>query len=628
MPGGYVGRILYVNMTDRTWRVEQPDEVFYRRYVGGGLMGVYYLLKLTRPGLDPYDAASPQMIMTSAINGTAFNGANRYSVVAKNPLTGGYGESEAGGFFGPRLKAAGFDGIVITGRAATPTWLAIVDGQVGFRDAANYWGKLSGEVQEGIEAELGKQGLAVLQCGVAGENRVRYASLVNQIRHFHGRCGMGGVMASKHLRAIAVKGSTRPEAADPERAKRVAEWLKQNYDRAKDPMHVQGTPRLVRALHARGILPTRNYRDGHFDRFEGLTAETMIDTILVRRTSCYGCSVACKRNVEDAGCGLDPKFGGPEYESIASLGSLCGVGDLKQVSLANQLCNQYVMDTISTGVTIAFAMECWEKGLLTAADTGGLVLEYGNGEVVCKLVEMIARREGLGDLLAEGVARVSERVGPDSRAFAMHVKGQELPLHDPRGKKGMALSYATSPTGADHIEAIHDMFFAKIGPTDHPLEPLGLIEPVDVLDLGPGKVRAFAHGQKVFGLYNVVGMCNFAGAPIGAIRLNKLVEYVQAVTGWDVSLWELLRASDRSSTLYRVYNLREGIGADQDTLPPRLFEGLQNGPLQGERVDPDAFERAKKVYYEMSGWDATTGVPLASTLTSLDIDWAAEHLPG
>ena len=627
MAGGYVGKILHVDLTERTHRVEQPDEVFYRRYVGGGLMGVYYLLTQTRPGLDPYEPDSPLVVMTSAMSGTAFDGANRYSVVAKNPLTGGYGESEAGGFWGPRLKMAGFDGLVITGRAPEPTWLAIADGQVELRDAAPYWGRLSGEVQDGIEQELGREGLAVLQTGIAGENRVRFASLVNQLRHFHGRCGLGGVMASKNLRAIAVKGRQRPQAADPEAAQRVAHELKQAYDRTKDPMHVQGTPRLVRALQKRGILPTRNFRDGSFDAFEGLTAERMIETILVRRSACYACAVACKRNVASPGCGVVPKYGGPEYETIAALGSMCGVGDLEKVSLGNQLCNQYVMDTISTGVTIAFAMECWGKGLLTAADTGGLELTYGDGDVMVRLIELIARREGIGDLLAEGVARAADRLGPEAQPLAMHVKGQETPLHDPRGKQGMTLSYATSPTGADHIEAVHDVFFANIGPADHPMAPLGLIEPVDFFDLGPRKVRAFAYGQKVFGLYNVIGMCNFAGAPIGHIPLSRLVAYMQAVTGWDVSLWELLRASDRSSTLYRVYNLREGIGADKDTLPPRLFEPLENGPIRGRRIDRDEFERARALYYELSGWDPATGVPRPATFVDLDIQWAAEHLP-
>jgi aldehyde:ferredoxin oxidoreductase len=572
------------------------------------------------PGVDPLGPDNVLVFTTSVINGLSLSGTNRYTAAAKSPLTGGYCESEAGGWWGPELRAAGWDGLVIRGRSETPVYLWIRDDRVEFRDAARYWGQLSGEVQDGIEQELGDRRIRVLQTGIAGERGVRFAALVNQLKHFHGRGGLGAVMGAKRLKAIAVRGTRPPVPVDKEGAKRALVWFREHYDRAKDRFHQLGSSSAVLMLEAAGILPTRNFRDGSFEGARAISGQTMRDTILVDRGTCYACAVACKREVAVEELGVTPKYGGPEYETLAASGSLCGVSDLKALALVNQLYAQYVLDSISTGAVIAFAMECYEHGILTPEMTGGLELRWGNAEAVIQLVHLIGRREGIGRLLGEGVRRAAAVLGRGAERFALHVKGQELPMHEPRGKKGLSLAYALSPTGADHMEAPHDPLYAGFHPQGHPLGVLGLIEPLDPLVLDARKVRAFFETQKVWSAYNSVGMCDFVGTPLNALELEPLVDYINAVTGWNMSLYELLKVGERNNTLARLFNCREGFTPDDDVLPERLHQGLGNGPLAGQRIDPQEFLAARRLYYEMAGWDPETGRPTVAKLAELGLD--------
>lgn len=628
MPNTYNGQILRVNLTAGTCQPEAVPEVLYRRYLGGNAMGSYFLVREVPATADPLGPENKLLLMTSVLCGTPLSGTNRYSALAKSPLTGGFGESEAGGWWGPELKAAGFDGIIIEGQSDRPVWLWIHDGEAELRDARHLWGKLSGEVQDTLEEELHDRRIRVLQTGIAGEKLVRFAALVNQLKHFHGRGGLGAVMGSKRLKAIVVRGHKKLTPQNPEQAREVLAWFKEHYNREEDLMHKYGTSRVVRVLEAGGILPTRNFRQGSFERAQEISGQALYETILLHQGTCYSCSVACKREVAVEELGVTAKYGGPEYETIAANGSLCGIGNLKQIALANQKLGQYVLDSISTGVAIAFAMECFENGLLTLEDTGGIDLRFGNEQALLAMIDRIGCREGLGDLLAEGVKRAAERIGKGAERFAMHVKGQELPMHEPRGKKGLALAYACSPTGADHMEAPHDPFYESFHVDGSPLGLLGLVEPVETLDLGPRKVKAFYYAQRLWSLYNAVGLCDFVGVPIGSLAVEKLVQFVQAATGWDTSLWELLKVGERADNLARIFNLRAGFTARDDTLPDRLFQGLENGALQGERIDPEQFLAAKRLYYQMNGWDPDTGVPTAGRLVELDLEWLPEAQSG
>ncbi|UCB44447.1 MAG: aldehyde ferredoxin oxidoreductase C-terminal domain-containing protein, partial [Spirochaetota bacterium] len=381
------------------------------------------------------------------------------------------------------------------------------------------------------------------------------------------------------------------------------------------------------SLNELGMLPTRNFRYGYFEGAEEISGEKLKETILVGQGTCRACFIRCKREgkvVEPYQ--VDPRYGGPEYETIAALGSLLEIGDLKAISRANQLCGMYGMDTISLGTTLAFAMECYEDGILTKKDTGGIDLRFGSAEALLEIIEMVAKREGIGDLLAEGVKRAAERIGKGSDRYALHVKGQPLPMHEPRAKQGLALAYAVSPTGADHLEHPHDPCFE----TDELMKnvhPLGLLDRVPSLDLSEKKVRLFIYLQHYYNLVNSIGMCLLTLQPYtDAFTITHLVDITRATTGWDTSLWEMLKVGERFSNMARIFNLREGITSADDILPERLFEPLEGGILKGEALDREEFFEARRKYYGMMGWNPDTGIPSSYKLMELDLDWLLNDL--
>ena len=631
MPNGYNGKILHIDLSSMKMRVEEPDELFYRTYLGGGGIASYYLLKNLKPGVDPLSPDNVLVFASNVISGVPIAGMARYTVAAKSPLTGAFGEAEAGGYWGPELKSAGYDAVVIGGRAAKPSYLWIHDGKVELRSADKLWGLETGPAQEKIREEVKEKRARVAIIGPAGENLVRFACVVNELKHANGRTGMGAVMGSKNLKAIAVRGNSKPEVKDVEKFLELAKSLTDqiNTHGPNKVLRKMGTPNLVMPLNTQGILPTRNFHTGVFEGAEKISGEKMTETILRTEEGCYACAVRCKRAVEvaDGPYATSPLYGGPEYETLGSLGSLLCIDDLAAIAKGNELCNRYTLDTISAGVAIGFAMECYENGILTQEDTEGIEFRFGNADAMIKGLEWIAfRKNRLGDLLAEGVKIAAEKIGKGSEKYALHVKGQELPMHDPRGKTGQGLSFAVSPTGADHVEAPHDTPFAAPGPMLSRIAPLGLLEAVPTRDFGPKKVRNYTYLQFVWSLYNSLGVCNFVAGPVWALPLNKLVEVVSAVTGWETSLWELLKAGERTVTMARVFNLREGFGRKDDTLPDRLFEPLEGGPLQGKGIDRKEFQEALTQFYEAMGWDPKEGVPTRGKLAELNLYWLDEYV--
>ncbi len=624
MQGAYNGKFLRVDLTQGTTQVEEVPELIYRMYLGGNAMGAYWLARELKPGVDPLGPDNIMVVAACLTTGSPISGSNRFSVVAKSPLTGGYGESEAGGWWGPELKLAGFDGIIVTGASPRPVYLWIAEGKAELRDASHLWGKLSGEVQDTLKEQTDKRA-RILQCGIAGENGVRLANIVNELKHFNGRGGLGAVMGSKRLKAIAVRGKGKLEAKDQAGLTAVTQWFRGNYDRNADMLHKFGTSRNVVAFSTDGILPTRNFQEGSFEQAREISGQHMAETILTDEGTCFACAIACKREVEVPELGVTPKYGGPEYETIGASGSACGVGDIRAIAKFNQLCGEYVLDTISAGMTIAFAMECFEKGILTAADTGGIELRFGNGDALVQMVEKMARREGFGDVLADGVKRAAQRIGRGAERYALHVKGQEIPLHEPRGKQGLSLAYATAPAGADHMRAPHDPAYEGFHPSGgHALEPLGLCEPLPRRELSPRKVRAYYYAQHWWNMASSLGICHLAAAPIDILPPTQVVNLARALTGWDTSLWELFKVAERGAALARVVNCREGFTPKDDLLPARLHEAFASGPLQGVRIDPEEFARALRLYHQMEGWDPETGWPTFAKLAELGIEWAAK----
>ena len=522
MPCGYNGKILRVDLTSGTIRTEEPGELVYRTYLGGGGLATYYLLRELKPGIDPLSADNILIFASSVISGAPIAGMVRYTVAAKSPLTGAYGEAEAGGFWGPELKFSGFDAIVITGKAEKPCYLWINDGKAEIRSAERVWGLETGLAQEAIREEVGEKRARVALIGPAGENLVRYACVVNELKHANGRTGMGAVMGSKNLKAVAVRGTAKMAIHDPEKlseiSKNLAELIGQHGPNKM--LHKLGTSNLLMAINNQGILPTRNFRCGSFEGAGKISGERMAETILKREGGCYACAVRCKREVEvpSGPYATSSRYGGPEYETLSSLGSLLLIDDLMAIAKGNELCNRYTLDTISTGAAIAFAMECYEKGILTAADTEGIAFAFGNPEAMLKGIEWIAfRRPGLGNLLADGVRAAAAMIGKGSEAFAFHIKGQELPMHDPRGKTGQGLSFAVSPTGCGpRAGPSRHRPFRRTGPNllGTGSAPLGILEPIAGREMGPRKARNFTYLHFIWSLYESLGVCNFVAGPV------------------------------------------------------------------------------------------------------------------
>lgn len=630
MPHGYTGRILRVDLSRGAIEVEEPGEPFYRRYWGGQALAAHHLLREQGPGVDPLGPDNTLVFSTGVMTGSRLPAMPRFSVSARSPLTGGIGSSEAGGWWGPELKSAGYDAVVIRGRSERPVYLWIHDGEAEIRDGGAVWGLDTGDAQEAIRREVGEARARAALIGPAGENGVRYACVLNEYKHANGRNGMGAVMGSKGLKAVAVRGRSGPPPADPGRVHELAKWYASQVttNPTLRTLYETGTPGLLSGLDAAGMLPTRNFRSGTFEGAASLGWDAYEREIFVEPKACYSCSIRCKRVVRSEGeYQVDPAYGGPEYESVAALGSNCGVGDLRAVAKANELCNRYGLDVISTGAAIAFAMECFEEGLISSGEADGLELRFGDAGAMLALVERIARREGLGDILAEGSMRAAERIGRGAERFAMHVKGQELPMHEPRGKPMVGLGYAVSDVGADHLMTAHDPAFQMAeSAVLRTLAPLGVLEPVPALDLGPRKVRLYRYQEDVYSFWRASGVCLFGYAPRVSVPLDTFVEMARAVTGWDFGVFELMTAGERNTNLTHAFNVREGFGPDRDRLPDRFFGPLPEGRLKGVGLDRGDVEAARELLYQMKGWDPATGVPSRGKLEELDIPWVADVL--
>ena len=626
MPNGYHNKILRVDLSTRDVAVEEPGEMFYRTYLGGwGTIG-HYLLKELKPGVDPLGPDNLLIFAAGVVTGAPVGGSGRHAVGGKSPLTGAFGAAEAGGYWGAELKRAGWDGIVVSGRAENPVYLWIRDDVVEIRDASHLKGRQTADVEAMLRQELGDRRVRVAQCGPAGENLVRFATVMHDVNRAAGRTGLGAVMGSKNLKAVAVRGSGRVDLADPDRVRGVARWLRDHfmeYGYTRE-LHDHGTASFVIHLSASGGLPTRNFQQGSFEGAASITGETMTDSILVEGASCFACPIYCKRRVQTEGrYRVEPTYGGPEYETLAALGSCCGIDDLEAIAFGNQMCNGYGLDTISTGVAIAWAMECFERGLLTREDTGGLELRFGNTDAMLELIEQIAHRQGFGDLLAEGCLRAARSIGRGTERYAMHVKGQEVPMHEPRIKFGLDLGYATSPTGADHMHNIHDTMFTREGLPLRTMRGLGILDPMPADYLGPEKVRLISYYITWRLLFNCLLLCMMLRESYGPTQIEDLV---QGVTGWNTTMFELMKVSERAMAMARAFNYREGFRASDDVPPWRFSTPFESGPAQGVQVPENEVRQAIELYYEMNGWDKETGAPTAAKLHELGVGWIADHV--
>ena len=620
MVQGLANKILRVDLTQgRIW-TEAPDEAFYRRYLGGAGVVAWYLLHEMPPGTPALAPENILVFATGPLTGTALPGGSRLCVGAKSPLSGGIAKCEAGGFFGYELKRAGFDALVVQGRAAAPVYLWIKDGAVEIRDAGALWGRTVLQTQDAVEAELGERRVRIAAIGSAGEKLAAIACVMTDVRNAAGRGGLGAVMGSKNLKCVAVKGSTMPQPADRERFRDLARWMNSNFEGRGNAtaFHELGTGADMAGGHAIGNLPVRNWSDGQFDDVALITAQAVRDTYRVAMEGCPGCQIRCKKVValETAAYRVDPRNGGPEYETLAAFGSFVGVSDLAAICRANELCSLHSLDTISLGGTIAFAMECFERGILTSADTGGIELRFGNAEAMLRTIELIARREGFGDVLADGSRQAARRIGRGAEQFAMQVKGVEFGMHEPRLKQGLGLLYAVAPNGADHMAGAHDTSFMNEGRGMESMRSLDSPLPLPPADLSVAKVDR-ARSQHLWRNFSdSLVTCHFV-----PWTLRQQVDLVRALTGWDYTDFEAMRQGERVAAMSRVFNLREGLTAADDQLPARFFEPKPRGGLQDTAIDPAAMDNARRTFYALMGWDELGGVPGRARLEALGLEW-------
>jgi len=646
---GYTGRVLHVDLTRGSLEVEEPTEDFYRTYVGGSAVGLYYLLRHTPRDTDPLGPENTLTFALSGITGAPIAGQSRATAVARSPLTGAVGDSQAGGFWPAELKFAGFDAIVVRGCAPEPVFLWVKDGAYELRDARHLWGMTTRRVEDVLFQELGDDRVQVAQVGPAGERGVRFASIMNKASRAHGRTGMGAVMGAKRLKAVAVRGSSKKLAmADPEGVRRLMQESRVSLSGDTDVMGLAkyGTASVVVPQEIRGNLPTRHWAAGSMglDRAEAISGEVLYEELLrgategaqdkLGRDTCYACAVRCKRVVESEWHGreIHPRSGGPEYETISTFGAYCDVTDLRAIAYANQVCAEYGVDTISAGATIAFAMECFEAGLIDSIDTGGIELRFGSAPAMIAMLEDLVARRGFGDVLAEGTARAAARLGREAESLLVTVKSQELPAHMPQTKRGIGLIYAVNPFGADHMSSAHDPMYEEEVYGNRPdkqqrrLRRLGLTSPQPATALNPEKVRFALHTQYAFSALDTLDVCHFVFGPAWQLMgLEELAAVYSAVTGWETTVEDLVTVGARRLNMMRAFNAREGFSREQDTLPSRFFaRPLQGGASDGFVLDESEFRAALEEYYRQADWDPATGNPTRATLERLGLGWVAD----
>lgn len=603
--------------------------------MGGSAMGMYYILRDMPAGTEPLAPESVLTLMTGVTTGVPISGQSRINATARSPQSGAIGDSQGGGFFPAEIKFAGFDGIVVQGKAREPVYLSLMHGEAQLHDATHLVGKITGEVDGLLKEEVGDAKAEVLQYGPSAEKGVRYSSLVSMANRNNGRTGMGLVMASKNLKAIVVRGKTRVEISDKETLAKLSKLgpklMPENSD--MDELGEFGTAGIVNWQSTTGTLPTRNYNEGQFENPDPISGEVMAETILKERDTCYACIVRCKRVVEinEGKYKVDPLYGGPEYETIGTFGSYCGVDDLAAISKANEICNMYGVDTISCGATIAFAMECYEKGVIGPKETGGIELRFGNADAMIETLQQIVENRGpLGSLLSQGSAYAAQVWGSEAEDFLITVKNQEAPAHMPQAKKSLALIYAVNPFGADHQSSEHDPGYEPEASSLSlsRLEALDLKNPPPYGDFGPEMIRYAAYTQFFFSMLDTVELCQFVWGPSWTLYgPNETVDLVKAVTGWNVSLYELMKVGERRLNLMRVFNAREGFTRKDDALPKKFFKPLEGtGPTAGVAIDQDEFEAALDMYYALLGWTAD-GIPTKAKLVDLGISWTENQLP-
>ena len=608
---GYAGKIAYVDLDHKESKVALIENGFYEKYIGGNGFAIRLLYDTTKPGLEPFDRENALIFAVGPFAGTTIPTSGKYIVQAKSPLTGFMGESVSSGVWGQALKRAGYDAVVIRGKAEKPTYLFIDDDNISFRDAKNLWGQDSIQTSEMIVEEIGDENVSVAAIGPAGENLVRFANITNDRYRQAGRTGIGAVAGSKNLKAVAVRGTKNVEVANLEKLMEVCRDLyKQCQESGTAGYRKYGTPQSVLIHNHIGALPTRNWQQSSFELAEEISGECINERYVAKIVACSGCPIACDHVSAVQGGPHDGEVASVEFETIYALGSECGIGYYPAIVKATDLCDRLGIDTISAGVTIGWAMECFERGILTKEDTDGIDLTFGNYEAQLEIIRKIAYREGIGNLLAEGVKRASERVGKGSEHFAMHNKGLELPGYDVRGLKASALGFDTSTRGGCHLRSSMYDFDLK-----------GKIDRFKA-DSSIGKM--VMDREDLWAIVDSLILCKFIRGILNAY--DKMAELYTLVTGIEMPSQRLQKAGERIYNLEKAYNVREGWTKRDDYPPPRVMKDpIPDGVAKGSVVTEQEFEMMLNAYFEAREWNGE-GLPRKQKLIELGLEDIAEDM--
>jgi aldehyde:ferredoxin oxidoreductase len=601
------GKVLRIDLSSESFKKEEIEEQTRRKFLGGRGLGAKILYDELPAGTDPFSAENIVVIATGPLTGTKTPSSGRHVVVSKSPATGGMTFTSSGGTWAAELRKVGYDAIVIKGKAEKPTYLWISDGNVEFRDASKYWGKLVIEVDDGIRGETDEEA-KVLQIGIGGEKKSCMAAIMNEKYRAAGRTGLGAVLGSKNLKAIALKGTKEVEVINSVAMSRAADKAlkkiaESDVTKEGGALNTYGTGVLTNIQNASGIYPTRNFQTGVFADAEKISGERIAETILEKRTACYECPMECGSWIKiDKGKYKGIEGESLEYETSWAFGGQCGVSDLGAVAKANYICNEYGLDTISVGNTIGFAMELFEKGIISKKDVG-FKLKFGDADAMVRMTELIAKREGFGDVLADGTRKAAEKIGKGSEYYAMQVKGLEFPAYDPRGAMGIGLNFATANRGGCHVSGFTIA-----------AETVGAPMKVDPFDASEEKVNLTILFQDFTAAIDSAVNCLFLTFAIGA---EEYADMIAGAAGWDgYGVEEFLKTGERIFSLERLFNKREGFGKKDDTLPERLLkEPMPEGPAKG-KVHP--LEKMLTVYYEKRGYDEN-GHPTEDKLKELGL---------
>ena len=604
------GKILRINLSSGEHSFEDIPETLAKEFIGGRGFGAKILFDELPKGVDPLSPENKLIIATGPLNGLLIPGAGKTSFITKGPASGGWADSSLGGHFGTEMRYAGIDAIILEGAASRPSVLIIDDDCVKIVDDETYWGKKGSlETELGLKNDLGAD-FRIVTTGPAGENLVQFACITGDYGRNAGRCGVGAVMGSKNLKAIAVRGSRDIKVHDAQRVRELYEEIIALFLKNPDlkVWQTYGTMTTIPWAQAAGCLSVRNFSSGVFEHADKIDEKSMREEVAVRDRSCFGCPMSCGTFSESKKHGT--RIEGPEYETAALLGANCGVSSMDDIVHANYLCDELGLDTISAGNIIGFVMECFEKGIVTTADLDGIEARFGNSEAVFKLIEKMAHQEGIGKLLSKGVRDVSQTWGQGSSKFAMQVKNLEWTGYETRGAPGMALSYGTADVGAHHNRAWVIAFEIAQG---------------DKRYSSDGKAEKVIELQHIRPMFDQLGCCRLQWVELG-LDLEYYPKFLNAVTGWDYSLDDLLKSSERVYNLTRAFNIREGFSRKDDYVPERvLSEPLKDGPAKGHFVKREVYDALLDHYYELRGW-SNEGIPTKEKLVELGLLDVAEKL--